>query len=292
MPAALPLLDMGHAAYHQASLARGISRFDPLPPDDDPTRGKIRSGDALHQLRERDLIHRLVIVDQVNDRVGQLTQVVGRDVGCHAHRDAGCPVQEHIRDAGGQDERLFERFIEVGTEVDRVLVDIGQKLLGKLVQTGLGVTHRGRGVAVHRAEVALSVDEHVAHREILGHARHGLIDGRVTVRVEFTQHLTHDTGGFLVGCVGTQSQLLHGIQYAAVDRLQAIACVGKGAGDDHAHRIIQIRITHLGIDINLLDISVLAVRGNLGGFVCHLFLFDKGSRHKKDTKARFCDSAS
>ena len=63
--------------------------------------------------------------------------------------------------------------------------------------------------------------------------------------------------------------------------------VRVGAGDDHAHRIIQIRITHLGIDINLLDISVLAVGGNWGGFVCHLFLFNKGSRHKKDTKDEF-----
>jgi len=34
--------------------------------------------------------------------------------------------------------------------------------------------------------------------KILRHARHGFVNGRVAVRVVFTQHFAHDTRGFFV----------------------------------------------------------------------------------------------
>ena len=59
-----------------------------------------------------------------------------------------------------------------------------------------GVTH-GRGVvAVHRTEVALTVDQHVAHGEILRHPDDGVIHGDVAMRV-FTDYVTDHTGRFL-----------------------------------------------------------------------------------------------
>ena len=45
----------------------------------------------------------------------------------------------------------------------------------------ISVTHRRRVVAVDRAEVALAVDQHVTHGEILRHADDGVIDGLVAV---------------------------------------------------------------------------------------------------------------
>ena len=86
-----------------------------------------------------------------------------------------------------------------------------------------------------------------------------LIDRRVAVRMEFTQHFAHNTSGFLIRGIGTDTQFMHGIQNTPMDRFQPIAGIWKGARYNHAHGIIQIRLPHLGININLLDISVLTV---------------------------------
>ena len=56
----------------------------------------------------------------------------------------------------------------------------------------LGVAHGGRRVAVDGAEVALAVDERVAHGEGLREAHHRLVDGGVAVRVVLTEDLTDD----------------------------------------------------------------------------------------------------
>jgi hypothetical protein len=38
-----------------------------------------------------------------------------------------------------------------------------------------------------------------------------------------------------------------------VDRLQPIASIGQGTGDDHAHGVIQVRLLHLIVDIDFAD---------------------------------------
>ena len=102
-----------------------------------------------------------------------LAQVVRRDVGGHADRDAGRAVDQQVGQLGRQHGRLLLGAVVVRLEVDRLLVDVGQQLGGDRRQAGLGVAHRGGAVAVDRAEVALAVDERVAHREVLGHPRRG-----------------------------------------------------------------------------------------------------------------------
>ncbi len=59
---------------------------------------------------------------------------------------------------------------------------------------GFGVAHGGGGVAVNGAEVALAIDQRVAHGEVLGHADHGVVDGLVAVGMVFAQHFADDTG--------------------------------------------------------------------------------------------------
>ena len=64
---------------------------------------------------------------QIDDRAGDLAQVVRRDVGRHADGDARRAVQQQIRQAGRQHGRFLQRAIEVLGQVDRVLVDIFQQ---------------------------------------------------------------------------------------------------------------------------------------------------------------------
>ena len=55
--------------------------------------------------------------------------------------------------------------------------------------------------------------------------------------------------GFLGGPVMVQAHLLHHVKDAAVDRLEAVAHIGEGAADDHAHGVIEVRAAHLVFDV-------------------------------------------
>ena len=128
----------------------------------------------------------------VDDRVDDLAEVVRRDVRRHADGDAGAAVDEQVREARRQDERLALRLVVVRAEVDRVGVELAQHLLGELREPRLGVAHRGRRVVVDRAEVALAVDERVAQRERLRHPDERVVDRRVAVRVMVAHHVADD----------------------------------------------------------------------------------------------------
>ena len=67
-------------------------------------------------------------------------------------------------------------------------------------QARFGVAHGGRRVVVDAAEVALAVDQGVAHGEVLGHADQRVVDRRVAVRVVLAHHLADDGGA--TSCTG------------------------------------------------------------------------------------------
>ena len=113
-----------------------------------------------------------------------------------------------------------------------------------------GVAHGRRRIAVHRAEIALAVDEQVAHRERLRHAHHRVVHGGVAVRVVLADDVADDAGGFLVGLVLVVAELAHGVEHAAMHGLQAVAHVGQRAPDDHAHGIVEIGLPHLVFEID------------------------------------------
>ena len=94
--------------------------------------------------------------------------------------------------------------------------------MGDLAHADFGVTHRRRIVAVYRTKVALAINQRVTHRKRLRHTHNGVIHGRVTVRVIFTDHVTDHTGGFFVRLVPVIAQHIHRKQHPAVHRLQAI----------------------------------------------------------------------
>ena len=82
-------------------------------------------------------------------------EVVRRNVGGHAHGDAGRTVDQQVRHARGQHLGLLLAFVVVGAEIDGFLVDVLQQGGGDARQAGFGVPH-GRGrVAIDGAEVAL-----------------------------------------------------------------------------------------------------------------------------------------
>jgi len=85
----------------------------------------------------------------------------------------------------------------------------------------------------------------VAQRKILCHSHNGVVDRAVTVRVVFTDHITHNAGRFLVGAVPVVVQLMHSEQHAPVHRFQAVPGIWQGPAHDHAHGVIEIAAAHL-----------------------------------------------
>ena len=245
------LLDLGPGTHQDAAATGRVGGVDLARAVDDAGGREVRAGHQLHQLGDRDLGP----VDQRDAGVDHLGQVVRRYVGRHADGDTRGAVDQQVRHPGRQHRRLRLGFVVVRDEIDRFLVDVGQQLRGEARHAHLGVAHRGRGVAVHRAEVALSVDEQVAHRERLRHAHDGVVHRRVAVRVVLADHVADDARRLLVGLVPVVAELAHRVQHAAMHGLQAVADVGQRAPHDHAHRVIEVRPLHLVFEIDVQDFA-------------------------------------
>ena len=97
------LLEMGAAAHDDRAAAGVIRLADAVAPHDDAAGREIRSRHMLDQLVDGDL--RIVEIGDAG--VDHLRQIVGRDVGRHADRDAAGAVDQQVREARRQDGRLL-----------------------------------------------------------------------------------------------------------------------------------------------------------------------------------------
>ena len=116
------------------------------------------------------------VVDQRDAGVDDLAQIMRRDVGRHADRDAAGTVDQKVRVARRQDRRLIGALVVVGPKIDGVLVDLADDSPRCTRQARLGVAHRRRRIAVLDAEIALAIDQRQAQGEVLRHADHGVVD--------------------------------------------------------------------------------------------------------------------
>ena len=165
------------------------------------------------------------------------------------------PLTSRFGKAGRQDLGLPLGVVVVGLEVDRVLVEIVEQRIGDAGEPRLGVAVGRRRVAVHRAEIALAVDQRQAHREILRHPHHRVVDRELAVRVVFADHVADDARRFAVAAVPLVAVDLHRVEDAAVDRLQPVADIGQCARHDHAHRVIEVGAPHLLFDGDRRDVG-------------------------------------
>ena len=90
----------------------------------------------------------LGILDDLNRGIHNLRQIVRRNVGGHADRNAAGAVDEKIGNAGGQHGGLECGFVVVRREVDGLHFDIGKQLAGDAHHASLGVTHGCRWITI------------------------------------------------------------------------------------------------------------------------------------------------
>ena len=196
------------------------------------------------------------IVDQRHAGIDHLAEIVRRDVGRHADRDAAGAVDQEVGKARRQDDRLLLVAVVVGLEIDGVLVDVVEQRHRGLGEAAFGVPHGRRRIAVDRAEIALPVDQRQAHGEILRHAHQRVVDRLVAVRVIFAHHVADHARRLDVLLVGRVALLVHRIEDAPMHRLEAVARIGQRARHDHAHGVIEVGALHLLRD---------GYRANVGG---------------------------
>jgi len=178
------VLDIGFCLANQGGIARFITsldhiefllvRTDAVAVEQAASR-QVRPRDQLHQVSDFYFFTASPVLRHIHHCLADFTQVVGQDIGRHAHRDPCGAVDEQVGYAGWEHHRLAEGAIEVGSPIDRVFFQVFKHALAQARQARLGVTHGCRPIAIDRAVVALPVDQRHAHGEILRHAHHRII---------------------------------------------------------------------------------------------------------------------
>ena len=249
---ALDLLGVDHRTHRDEATAGAVSLFDALVAENRRACREVRALDAFDQGVEQLLAAGLGVVERPMHAICHLAHVVRRDIRGHAHGDARGAVDEQIREAGGQHGGLLRLAVVVRHEVHGIFIDVAHHFHGERRHTAFGVTHGGRRVVARGAEVALAVDEQVAHRPRLGHTHQGVVDGGVAVRVVLAHHVAHDARALVVAAVRAVAAVVHRIDHTAVHRLHAIADVGQCSLHNDGEGVGEVRLPHLVLQIDRL----------------------------------------
>ena len=189
----------------------------------------------------------------MHDRIAYLADVVRRNIRRHPDRDTRGSVDEQLRQARGEDDRLRALIVEIGDEVDRIFVDLREHLHRDACETRFGVSISGRWIAVDRAKITVTVDEWIAQRKLLRHAYERVVHRGVAVRVKALEDFTDHTGAFTMLLVGGEIDLAHRVEDAALHGLEAVAYVGERARSDDRHRVREITLAHFVFDVDQGD---------------------------------------
>ena len=108
------------AAHHDGTAAEMIGGADALPAKNDAAGREIGTRHDADQVLDGEP----GIVDQRHAGIDHLAEIVRRDVGRHADRDAAGAIDQKIGKARRQHHRLALGIVVIGLEVDGVLVEI------------------------------------------------------------------------------------------------------------------------------------------------------------------------
>ena len=158
--------------------------------------------------------------------IDDLVEVVGWDVGRHADGDPLGAVDEQVGEPGREHRGLLHLPRVVVLEVDGVLPDPLEEVVGQLGEPALGVPGGARWV-VDAAEVALRVDEEMTHGEVLSHPDQGVVDRRVAVGVVVPHDVADDLGALAVRRARGDVVLEHRVDDPPLHRLETVADIGQ-----------------------------------------------------------------
>ena len=83
----------------------------------------------------------------------------------------------------------------------------------------------------------MAIDEREVDGEVLRKPYERVVDGAVAVGMVFAEAVADYARAFAERLVVIQSEFVHGVEYPAVNGLQAVAHVGYGARDVYRHGV-------------------------------------------------------
>ena len=168
-------LDIGIRTNNNTSATGFISIFNALITVNRTASREIRSFHMFHQIlygnfRNESIMHAcLNIIDIRATTINNLRKVVCRHICCHTNGNTACTIYQQVRETARQNNRLFERVVEVILHINGILVDIAEHFLGQFAQTSLSITHSSCAIAIDRTEVTLTINQAITHCPRLSH---------------------------------------------------------------------------------------------------------------------------
>src|SRR6516164_8098135 len=155
------LFDLHHAAHPDGAAAGLVGVGDALASDNQSGGGEVGALDPFAHGGQGGFLVGLVVFEAPEHRLGQLPQVVRRDVGRHADRDAARTIGQQVGEPAGQHRRLLHPTVVVGYEIDCLLVDFAQHLHRQRRQACLCIV---ADEPVRQERVVVGVDPQAIHR--------------------------------------------------------------------------------------------------------------------------------
>ena len=230
----------------------GCVHFGQAVVNEDPARREVRAWHVLHQLKNG-WFRPALCQDKFNS-VSDLGEIVWRHRGCHANSDAAGAVHQQVGKQARKTLGLGRVAVVRWCELDRLFVKLAEHGHGCWRESTLGVPVRRWGL-VQAAEVPLRIDQRDVAREVLAHTDEGVVDGTIAVWVVFTNGVTNDSSALAVRAIGANAHTEHGVQDAALDRLEAITDVGNRSACNNRKRVREEGFRHLVSDRNVDDFS-------------------------------------
>ena len=165
------------------------------------------------------------------------------------------PLTSRLGNLPGRTVGSISALVVVGLEVDGVEVR-GRPAAPSPAAVMRASVYRmaAGGSPAMRAEVALPVDQRVAHVPVLGHADERRVDDRFAVRVVVAAGVAGDLGALDGACGrGAEVQVVHRDQDAPLRRLEPVADVGQRPVHDRAHRVGEVAVLQLLLDLQVFD---------------------------------------
>ena len=159
------------SAHINAAPTGTVSLHDSRTAINNAGSGKVWTLDVFHQVIRSEAI----VINQCQTAIHHFAQVMGRNVGGHAHSNTGRAVDQQVRHSGGHHIGDTFRAVVVVDEIHGFLVQIRQQFMGDLGHAHFGVTHGSSGITIDGTKVTLAIHQHVAQGKRLRHPHDGVV---------------------------------------------------------------------------------------------------------------------
>ena len=135
-------------------------------------------------------------------------------ISCHTYSDTGRTINQKIRKFRRKHNWFSSCLVVVGNEINRIVPYVFEHVRSRGGHACFGISHRSRRVAVDTSEVALRVNQGVAHIPCLAHSYQRRIYNSFAVRMVVTAGITGNLCTLSVLAAGTKVQVVHSHQDA------------------------------------------------------------------------------